>query len=162
MRAFLVMATAAFVWALLAPPAAAAPRPRFVWPLAAPHPTVRRFEAPSQPFGPGHRGVDLGAPVNQQVLAAGDGVVVYAGQLADRPVVSVQHTGGLRTTYEPVTPAVSVGQRVARGEPVGQLRQGHAGCPGPCLHWGARRGAEYLDPLHLLAGRVRLLPWRDP
>ena len=30
-----------------------------------------------------------------------------------------------------------------------------------CLHWGARRGDTYLDPLSLLRplGPVRLLPW---
>ena len=44
----------------------------------------------------------------------------------------------------------------------GRLRPGHADCPGACLHWGVRRGAEYLDPLALVAtGHVRLLPWEE-
>ncbi|HEX5404843.1 MAG TPA: M23 family peptidase, partial [Pseudonocardiaceae bacterium] len=33
---------------------------RFHWPLAPPHPVLRPFQAPSTPYGPGHRGVDLG------------------------------------------------------------------------------------------------------
>jgi murein DD-endopeptidase MepM/ murein hydrolase activator NlpD len=95
------------------------------------------------------------------VLAAGSGVVAFAGMVAGRPVVSIDSAGGLRTTYEPVEPAVATGQAVARGSPVGTLLPGHAGCPvAACLHWGLRRGAVYLDPLTLLRPpRIRLLPW---
>jgi murein DD-endopeptidase MepM/ murein hydrolase activator NlpD len=139
------------------PPAA---QSRFDWPLAAPHPVVRPFHAPATPYGPGHRGVDLGGQPGTPVKAAGDGVVVYAGQLAVRGVVSIDHGDGLRTTYEPVTAVVTVGQRATRGTVIGHLAPGHLGCAGACLHWGARRGEEYLDPLGLLSrGRVRLLPW---
>ncbi|HEY7593201.1 MAG TPA: peptidoglycan DD-metalloendopeptidase family protein [Actinophytocola sp.] len=136
--------------------------PAFGWPLAAPHPVVRPFSAPSSPYGPGHRGVDLGGAAGAPVLAAGAGVVVFAGQLAGRGVVSIDHPNGLRTTYEPVAPAVEPGRRVAAGAVVGHLRPGHGGCPGACLHWGVRRGEEYLDPLSLVAtGHVRLLPWEE-
>lgn len=130
---------------------------RYGWPLAPPHPVVRAFTPPATPYGPGHRGVDLGAPVGAPVLAAGDGVVVHAGALADRELVSLDH-GGLRTTYEPVSPVVATRQRVRRGEVIGTLLAGHQGCLS-CLHWGARRGREYVNPLRLLSsGRVRLLP----
>jgi murein DD-endopeptidase MepM/ murein hydrolase activator NlpD len=140
------------------PPAAG----RFGWPLAPPHPVVRAFEAPSSPYGPGHRGIDIGGVTGEPVLAAGAGVVVFAGQLAGRGVVSVDHPNGLRTTYEPVAPTVKAGRRVRAGAVLGRLRPGHAGCPGVCLHWGVRRGAEYLDPLALVAsGHVRLLPWEE-
>jgi murein DD-endopeptidase MepM/ murein hydrolase activator NlpD len=105
--------------------------------------------------------VDLGSQPNAEVLAAGDGVVVFAGLLAGRGVVSVAHAGDIRTTYEPLTAVVSAGQRVTRGTVIGLLMPGHHGCPAlACLHWGARRGPTYVDPLGLLStGRVRLLPW---
>ncbi len=96
------------------------------------------------------------------VLAAREGVVVFAGPVAGRGVVSVDHPDGLRTTYEPVTPAVAVGDPVAAGDPLGVLGPGHAGCAAAaCLHWGVRRGKiEYLDPLVLLRpARLRLMPW---
>ncbi|MGH3759582.1 M23 family metallopeptidase [Actinophytocola sp.] len=135
---------------------------RFGWPLAPPHPVVRPFDAPSTPYGPGHRGVDLGGTAGEAVLAAGAGVVVFAGQLAGRGVVSVDHPNGLRTTYEPLTSAVKAGRRVAAGAVLGHLRPGHARCPGACMHWGVRRGEAYLDPLTLVAtGHVRLLPWEE-
>lgn len=137
------------------------PHGQFGWPLAPPHPVVRAFEAPESPYGPGHRGVDLAGPTGAPVLSAGAGVVVFAGQLAGRGVVSVDHPNGLRTTYEPIAPTVKAGQHVAAGAVLGHLRPGHPGCPEACLHWGVRRHEnEYLDPLSLVAaGRVRLLPW---
>jgi murein DD-endopeptidase MepM/ murein hydrolase activator NlpD len=131
------------------------------WPLVG-LPTVSRpFDPPPTPYAAGHRGVDLLAAAGSPVLAAGAGVVAFAGMVAGRPVVSVDHAGGLRTTYEPVQPVVAAGQAVARGSTLGTLGTGHAGCPGEsCLHWGLRRGEVYLDPLVLLRPpRVRLLPW---
>lgn len=137
---------------------------RFTWPLPAPHPVVRPFVPPATPYGPGHRGVDLAGLPGAAVTAAGDGVVAHAGPLAGRGVVSIVHADGLRTTYEPVDAAVAAGARVTRGEVIGHLARGHGGCDAAaCLHWGALRGDEYLDPLGLLtSGRVRLLPWKEP
>lgn len=139
-----------------------APEPvsRFRWPLDGQPAVVRPFDPPPRPWLPGHRGVDLAAASGDPVRAAGGGVVRFAGTVAGRGVVSVEHPGGLRTTYEPVTPAVRAGDRVAAGDVLGRLVAGHPGCPvAACLHWGLRRGAEYLDPLALLGrARVRLLP----
>ncbi|MGQ0773279.1 MAG: M23 family metallopeptidase [Pseudonocardiales bacterium] len=134
---------------------------KFGWPLPGSPAVVRAFQAPAHDFGPGHRGVDLAGVNGTPVLAAGAGTVVFAGQVAGRGVVSVDHPGGLRTTYEPVSPTVAAGDLVARGQQIGTLAPGHPDCAAvACLHWGARRGADYLDPLRLLGlGRVRLLPW---
>jgi murein DD-endopeptidase MepM/ murein hydrolase activator NlpD len=121
---------------------------------------VRRFDPPPEPWLAGHRGVDLAAAEGAMVRAAGAGVIVFSGRVAGRGVVSVVHSGGLRTTYEPVASQRRVGDVVAAGEEIGRLARGHPGCPvAACLHWGLRRGADYLDPLSLLGlGRVRLLP----
>ncbi|MEV0715566.1 M23 family metallopeptidase [Asanoa sp. NPDC050611] len=108
---------------------------------------------------PGHRGVDLAAEPGATVWAAGPGEVVFAGPVADRTVISIQHANGLRTTYEPVTAAVRRGDHVALGDPIGMVEAGHPGCPvAACLHWGLRRGDVYLNPLLLLGFLVRLLP----
>jgi murein DD-endopeptidase MepM/ murein hydrolase activator NlpD len=141
-----------------AAPVLAAP---WSWPLDGRPPVTRAFDAPASPYGPGHRGVDLAGTPGAPVLAAGAGVVVFAGRVAGRPLVSVDHPGGLRTTYEPVAPTVAAGQPVARGSPLGTLAAGHAGCPvQACLHWGLRRGETYLDPLALVRPpQIRLLPW---
>ena len=143
-----------------APGGGVVPLGAFGWPLAGFPAVLRPFDPPELPYGRGHRGVDLGGWDGQPVLAAGDGVVAFAGMVAGKPVVSVDHPNGLRTTYEPVLATVTAGQRVARGDPIGTLRAGHAGCvAAACLHWGVRCGDEYLDPLWLLSpGPVRLLP----
>lgn len=139
-----------------------APEPGFTWPLTPVPQVTKQFDAPDSDYGPGHRGVDLAAAPGQQVLAAGPGVVVFAGQVAGQGVVSVDHDGGLRTTYEPVTPLVAAGTQVSRGQPVATLNPGHPGCPATaCLHWGVRRGDEYLNPLGLIQtlSVIRLKPW---
>lgn len=137
-----------------------APGSRFRPPVEPPLRVTRRFDGPPRPWLPGHRGVDLASAPGATVWAAGSGEVVFAGPVAGRSVVSIQHAGGLRTTYEPLTPVVRRGDQVAAGDPIGTLAAGHSGCPAAaCLHWGLRRDAEYLDPLLLLGFRVRLLPF---
>lgn len=134
---------------------------RYGWPLAGHPAVVRDFDPPPHRFGRGHRGVDLAGVPGLPVLTAASGTVLFAGPVGGRPVVSILHDGGLRTTYEPVLPAVSPGDVVTTGERIGTLAAGHPGCAAPaCLHWGLRRGEEYLDPLRLLSpGPLRLLPW---
>lgn len=123
---------------------------------------TRPFQAPAGVYAPGHRGVDLATAPGQAVLAAGMGQVRFAGAVAGRGVIVIEHPDGVLTEYEPVTRAVAAGERVARGQPIGAVHGTHGGCaPSRCLHWGARRDGSYFDPMTLLArlGPVRLLPW---
>lgn len=118
---------------------------------------ARAFAPPAQPWLSGHRGVDLDMPVGTEIRAAGSGTVVFAGQLVDRPVISIQHSNGLRTTYEPVEPIVTKGDTVAAGQAIGTVTSGHS--PGT-LHWGARINQDtYINPLQLIAGLPHLKPW---
>ncbi|WP_234021916.1 MULTISPECIES: peptidoglycan DD-metalloendopeptidase family protein [unclassified Streptomyces] len=142
------------------------------WPVGARSPVLRGWEPPATPYGPGHRGVDLGAPPGTPVRAVAAGRVFFAGPVAGRGVVSVELSGTgeppLRTTYEPVRASVREGERVAAGQIVGTVQgAGPASgshCGSGCLHWGLRRGEAYLDPLLLLppwllrTGPSRLLP----
>ncbi len=159
-----VLAVVAAVALLSAAPAWA--DGRLQWPLQPRPAVVRPFDAPYPNWQPGHRGVDLAGAAGAPVYAAAEGTVVFAGDLAGRPLVSIAHPGGLRTSYEPVRPAVRQGQRVVAGTPVGELVAGHAGCAATaCLHWGAMWGpasrADYIDPLGLLITTpVRLKPVR--
>lgn len=133
--------------------------PEWQAPLRGPVAVVRPFQAPADRYAAGHRGADLAAGPGQEVRAAGAGRVSFAGPVAGRGVVVVTHPGGLRTSYEPVQASVRAGERVAGGARLGTLGQS-AHCREDCLHWGLRRGTDYLDPMTLLTGprRVRLLP----
>jgi len=130
------------------------------WPLSPVPSVVHRFDPPDLPYGAGHRGVDLAGRPGQPVRSALPGQVTFAGRIAGRGVVVVSH-GPTRTTYEPVTAAVSVGTGVAAGAVLGRLELAGSHClPHACLHWGWLAGRAYLDPLRLVgdAGPVRLLP----
>jgi murein DD-endopeptidase MepM/ murein hydrolase activator NlpD len=136
------------------------PSPGYSKPV--PGAVVRAYEAPVTAFSAGHRGVDLGTTPGEAVGAAADGEVSYAGTLAGRGVVVITHADGVRTEYEPVIALVVAHERVSAGETIGLVYGTHGACTNDeCLHWGARRGDEYIDPLTLLAParRVRLLPW---
>lgn len=157
-QAGLILAVAMAMLLLL--PGAALAQPELPspsgWPLEGEPEVLRGFDPPAEKWGAGHRGVDLAAQVGDRVLAGAGGEVTYAGMLAGRGVVVVDH-GQVRTTYEPVTAGVSVGTTVGAGDVIGVLQAGDH-CSQACLHWGLLEGETYLDPL-LLSGstEVRLL-----
>lgn len=164
MRRVLSRSVLILCWSLLGAAPAHADDSRLGWPLRPPPAVVRQFDAASPNWNPGHRGVDLAGRPGQPVYAAGSATVVFAGLLAGRPVVSLAHPGGLRTSYEPVVAQVRVGQPVSAPTVIGALAAGHPGCQAAaCLHWGAMwgpaSGANYVDPLGLLKSTpIRLKP----
>lgn len=107
------------------------------------------FAPPKSRWGVGHRGVDLSAAVGQEVKAIADGVVIYAADLAGRPVISIKH-GFVRSTYEPVIASVRVGHLVASGQTIGYLAAGHPSCLKSCLHFSVKTDDGYLHPLMVL------------
>lgn len=137
----------------------------FAWPLSPRPPLLRPFEQPLSQWSRGHRGVDLLTAVGQPVLSAGHGVVAFAGVVAGRGVITVRHSDGLRTTYEPVDNPLASGSLVRRGARIGLVSPSPGHCvPRTCLHWGAIAAGTYRDPLSLPAvldlGRPVLLPLR--
>jgi murein DD-endopeptidase MepM/ murein hydrolase activator NlpD len=134
------------------PRTAAAPPPPsgYVAPLPEPLDVLRPFDPPATPYGPGHLGVDLRAARAEIVRAAGAGVVSFAGPVAGRGVLVIAHSDGISTEYEPVRATVRVGAQVRMGQPIGIVHGTHPGCSA-CLHWGAKRGDTYIDPLDLLS-----------
>ena len=144
---------------------ARAEAPPWQWPLPPPHQVIAPFDAPEHRYGPGHRGIDIAAPVaGAAVRAVAPGTIRFSGMVAGRGVVSVAHADGLLSTYEPVAGTVAAGEQVVAGTELGTLVGGSelSHCPGAiCLHLGARRGEDYMDPMLLLGGRGPsvLLPW---
>jgi triacylglycerol esterase/lipase EstA (alpha/beta hydrolase family) len=129
---------------------------------------VRPFDPPESRFGAGHLGVDLAAPPGTPVVAAGPGVVSFAGSVAGARHVVVAHADGLRTSYSFLTSvAVRRGESVRAGQVVGTTGGSGAGHLGDVLHVGLRRGDTYLDPMVLfgppdLTAVVHLAPTSEP
>lgn len=156
------------------PPAQAATgaAPRWSWPISAPHPVIRPFIAPESPYAAGHRGIDIESSPGAPVLAPTDGVVYFVGTVVNRPVLSIRHSDGLISSFEPVTSILAAGDAVRRGDTVGSIGAssvvagsvaiGH--CSSTCLHFGVRLYGEYISPLNYLGGIERsiLLPTRRP
>lgn len=132
------------------------PRSAAVRPVAGA--VITPFDPPAVPWGAGSRGVKLAAPPGTPVRAALPGTVTFAGSVAGAGWVTVDHGGGLDTTYGEVTARVGAGRRVRAGEVVGALEEER-----DHLHWGARLDGAYLDPLSLLRlWRPRLVPLGAP
>ncbi|WP_180537147.1 peptidoglycan DD-metalloendopeptidase family protein [Micrococcus luteus] len=127
---------------------------------AAPDDVLRAFVAPERPWGRGHRGVDLAVPSGAAIRAPATGRVVFAGVVVDRPVLTLEHEDGTRSSLEPVEADVAVGAVVDAGDPVGRLAGAPPHCPRACVHWGVREPDawrvgdaafdRYLDPLVLI------------
>jgi murein DD-endopeptidase MepM/ murein hydrolase activator NlpD len=111
---------------------------------------LRGFDPPPKPWLRGHRGVDLGAASGSaQVTSPAAGTVSFVGVVVDRPVITIDHGNGLRSSFEPVDSTLAAGTPVVRGQAIGTLLPGH--CPaGPCVHWGVRRGEDYINPLQFV------------
>lgn len=127
-----------------------AAQPLWQWPLA-PRPRVLRdFDPPPKPWLSGHRGVDLGAvSAGAQVISPAAGTVSFVGAVVDRPVITINHGNGLRSSFEPVESTLTAGSPVAAGQSLGTVIAGH--CPAAsCLHWGVRRGDDYVNPLQFV------------
>jgi murein DD-endopeptidase MepM/ murein hydrolase activator NlpD len=130
------------------PRAGPAPASPWSWPLS-PRPAVLRvFDPPAKPWLSGHRGVDLEAPFDGAPLKSpASGTVSFVGTVVDRPVITIDHGNGLRSSFEPVASSLRAGSAVAEGDVLGQVQTGHCGPAPPCLHWGVRRGEDYVNPL---------------
>ena len=122
----------------------------------------RVYVAPAHEYGPGHRGIDLALIGSTAVRAPADGIVAFAGRVAGRGVLTIDHGGGLVTTLEPVETTLVPGASVRRGEDVGTLALGGHSAAGD-LHFGVRLNDDYINPMLLLGGvpRAVLLPCCD-
>ena len=138
----------------LASPVAAATDPsptvdRWTWPVVGP--VLRPFDPPEDPYGAGHRGIDIGAPVGTPIVAAQDATVTFAGPVGGQLFVTLDHGGGLTSTYSWLS-AIEVrrGQAVPQGELIGLTGAGHPGGAASHLHLGAKLDGSYVDPMSLL------------
>lgn len=142
--------------------ASAVPAPPWEWPVVGP--VTRAFDPPDSPYGAGHRGIDIAAGVRTLVRAPAPGKVTFAGPVGGRLFVTLNHGGGLESTYSWLDALlVRKGDVVRSGDPLARTGTGHTGSTVPHLHLGARLHGVYVDPLTYLgpvsvSGFIRLAP----
>ncbi len=96
-----------------------------------------------------HKGIDFGAPKGTPVLAAGDGVVEFAGKFHGYgKYVRIRHSNGYATAYGHLSkygPGIENGARVRQGQVIG-----YVGCTGRCtgnhLHYEVLVAGQQVDP----------------
>ena len=132
------------------------------WPIKGP--ILRGYDPPDSPYGSGHRGIDIGAPVGTPVVSPAAGKVTFAGKVGGHLFVTLDHGGGVSSTYSWLTSiAVHKGAVVAAGDVVAHSGAGHPGDVKPSLHMGVKLNGAYVDPLDYLgpidiSGFIRLAP----
>lgn len=98
-----------------------------------------------------HRGTDISCPYNTTVIAANDGVVIYAGShFSYGNYLIIDHGGGISTLYAHNTSLLlKAGDSVKKGEPV--AKSGSTGqSTGPHLHFEVRINGVITDPMKYL------------
>ena len=117
-------------------------------PLAFP---VRGTYRTTSGFGPRwgrmHNGLDFAGPHGTDIVATADGVVTHAGWSGGYgKLIKIKHDFGFETRYAHLTTIrVQVGQRVSRGQHIGDM--GSTGrSTGTHLHYEIRSGSRALNP----------------
>jgi hypothetical protein len=157
--------------ALARPPASHSPqvppdpnRPWLIPPVDGP--IVKHWEAPESNYGPGHRGIDYFVTINTSVRAAAGGRVTFAGPVAQVKAVTIEHTGGMETTYSNLNEvSVSEGTFVTQGQWIGLSGWPHVADPSLNygLHFGVKINDQYVNPESFfgpvdVAGAIYLTP----
>jgi murein DD-endopeptidase MepM/ murein hydrolase activator NlpD len=147
-------AVAMLTTAIVAAPPGRAPRPlaaaTWRWPVVGP--VLRAFDPPDSPYGSGHRGIDIAVPYGTSVRSPAAGTVKFSGRIGGALFVSIDHGGGLESTYSWLSATlVASGDRVGAGLPIANSGEGHPGTAVPHLHFGVKRNGVYVDPLSMLA-----------
>lgn len=95
-----------------------------------------------------HKGVDFAAPAGTGLHATADGVVIHAGwQSGYGRLIKIEHDFGIETRYAHLSKIrVKVGQRVSRGDHIGDM--GASGrVTGVHLHYEVRVGGKAVNPM---------------
>ena len=121
----------------------------------------RSMDRLTRPFGPigrygGHWGIDYETmAVGARVVAAASGTVTFAGVVVGNRAITVDHGGGLKTSYSYLGEAlVDRGDWVRRGDEIGV---GAVPVIHGTVHFSVRVHGTYVDP-EALVGCVHRPP----
>lgn len=122
----------------------------FLWPVPSSNKMSSGF---GSRWGKKHEGVDIPGRVGSHIVAAADGVVVYAGDEIGGygNITVIAHKNGYFSVYAHAkSNFTKQGQRVYRGQVIAQI--GLTGRTyGPHLHFEVRKNGQAIDPTDFLA-----------
>ena len=99
-------------------------------------------------WGRSHSGIDIGADLGTDIVAAADGSVKFAGEMGGYGnYIVIDHYNGFETSYGHCSYiVVSVGDYVKKGQLIGNV--GSTGnSTGPHLHFEVKENEKFLNPL---------------
>ena len=118
-------------------------------PFALPVKSSFRFTSGFGPrWGRMHNGTDFAASHGTPIYSTADGVIIHAGWLSGYGrLIKIQHEFGIETRYAHLAKIrVNVGQRVSRGDRIGDM--GNSGrSTGTHLHYEVRVGGKPVNPM---------------
>lgn len=125
-----------------------------IWPCPSSSRITSEFgsrESPTEGASSNHKGIDIGAPSGEKVIAAAGGEVVISTYSASAGnYIMISHGSGIYTVYMHMSALlVSEGEEVSQGQTIGKV--GSTGySTGPHLHFGVRKNGSYVDPLQFV------------
>ena len=119
------------------------------WPVRGP--VIRGFDPPDNPYGAGHRGIDIAVAFGTTIRAPAAGVVTFSGKVGGQLFITIDHGDGLSSTYSWISSTgVRKGDHVSAGVRIGATGAGHPGSSVAHLHFGVKLGGAYIDPMSVL------------
>ena len=134
------------------------------WPWPVVGPVIRGYDPPGSPYGSGHRGIDIGAPYGTPIAVPAAGTVSFSGKVGGYLFLTIQHGGGVASTYSWVsTLLVKKNDAVRTGQIVALTGEGHPGSDATHLHFAVKLNGAYVNPLDYLSpgsvvDLIRLVP----
>ncbi|MEM6887140.1 MAG: M23 family metallopeptidase [Pseudomonadota bacterium] len=123
----------------------------FAMPVDRPVRMTSGFGIRRDPFGAGrrmHEGIDYAGPMGTPLLSTANGEVIFAGRKSGYGrIVEIRHDFGIETVYAHLSRIrVKVGQRVSRGDRIGDM--GNSGrSTGVHLHYEIRVNGKAVNPM---------------
>lgn len=122
----------------------------FIWPCPSSSRITSGFggrSSPTEGASSNHKGIDIGASSESDIVAAADGTVTISTySYSAGNYIMINHGGGVSTVYMHCSKLlVSVGETVKKGQVIAKV--GSTGySTGPHLHFGVRVNGAYVNP----------------